>query len=122
MNLYSFGSLLGGRHRYSCVASVNSIKIELKGVQYETDGCYETKNKACVIETKKNFKYDNFNKRQLYLPYRVLYDKIGTRKDIICLFVYEVDGIINICKYTWSEPQNIDSLICTGKYRFKFNQ
>ena len=61
---------------------LNAWNVE--GVQYETDSCYETDNKILLIEGKSG-NPDTFNIRQLYFPYRSIYDSIGDKKEIICL-------------------------------------
>ena len=113
------GSLLNGRHRITTSLSFKSgEKIEIKGVQYEIDACYESKNKILIIEGKKDCK--SFNIRQLYFPFREIYNKIGSKKEIICLFVFSKNNIIYIWKYIFEDPLVMDSIKLTGYFKFKF--
>ena len=95
--------------------------MQIAGAQFETDGCYETENKILIIEAKCGSKpCKSFNIRQLYYPYRVVYDT-QTKKDIVALFVECVrarDGTecIHIFKYIWENPKQLDSIKQVGYY------
>jgi hypothetical protein len=45
-----YGSLLNGRHRYTYKTKIGNKDFDICSVQFETDGCYETKNKILIIE------------------------------------------------------------------------
>ena len=81
-----YGSLLNGRHRCSFETIIGEKKISIEGVQYETDACYESQNKILLIECK-SIPSTSFNIRQLYFPYRSIYDSVGDKKEIISLFI-----------------------------------
>lgn len=116
-----YGPLLGGRHRCSFDTILNNEnKISIQGAQYETDGCYESENKILLIEAK-SVECDDFNVRQLYFPYRTIYDKIKDKKEIIPLFIYkDKKNIIHIFKYIWNNPYKLTDVKCIDYYKFKF--
>ena len=114
-----YGPLLGGRHYCSFKTNIGSHFIEIQGSQYETDGCYETENYVCIVEAK-SCKLHDFNIRQLYFPFREVYDKIQNKKKIICLFICkDKDNIIHIFKYKWNDYMNMMDIINIGYYKFK---
>jgi len=109
-----YGPLLGGRHRCHFTTIFGGKELIIDGSQYETDGCFETENKICIIEVKSKY-VKSFNIRQLYYPYRVIYDKIGNTKDIMCLFIYmDKKKIVHIFKYKWKNPKIMMDIECTG--------
>ena len=107
-----YGPLLGGRHYCSFNTFIGTQEIEINGSQYETDGCYETDNFACIVEAKSK-KHQNFNIRQLYYPFREVHKKIGDKKQIICLFIHkeykkkEKKDIIHIHKFKWNNYEKM---------------
>jgi hypothetical protein len=116
----NFGPLLNGRHRCSFKAILGNTKIEAKGVQFETDACYESDNKILIIECKGKPE-KNFNIRQLYCPYRYIYDSVKDKKEIIPLFITkDKDNFIHIWKYKFEDPQKMMSIkkIDYNKYKF----
>lgn len=116
-----YGPLLGGRHRCSFKTQLGSETININGSQYETDACYETEHYICIIEAK-NIECDSFNIRQLYYPFRTVYEKIKNKKKIIALFIYKnKKGTIHIYKYKWDDPKKMLSITCIGYFRYIFN-
>ena len=114
-----FGSLLNGRHRCNFNMKLGDKNIDVKGSQYETDGCYESENKIVVIECKTN-KINNFNIRQLYYPYRTIYDYVKEKKEIITLFITTYENIIYIWKFIFTNPLDLTSIKCVSFNRYKF--
>ena len=115
-----FGSLLNGRHRCSFNTILNGLKINIEGTQFETDGCYESENKILLIELKNGKDIKSFNIRQLYFPYRYLYDKIKNKK-IISLFISkDKNNIIHIFKMDWKHPKIMDSIYQVNYLKYKF--
>jgi len=113
-----YGPLLGGRHRCSFSAKLGNETLNIKGSQYETDGCYETENYICIVEAK-SIECTNFNIRQLYFPFREIYKKIGDKKKIIALFIYkDKKNIINIYKFKWNNPEIMLDIQCINYYKF----
>ncbi len=105
--------LLSGRHRCTFKTKINDKEISVEGSQYETDAVYESKNKILVIECKNDKKPESFNIRQLYYPYRTIYDVVLDKKEIIPIFIYaepKDKKIIHIWKYTFSDPLVMSSI------------
>ena len=116
-----FGSLLNGRHRCSFVTILNGKKIKIDGCQFETDGCFESKNYILIIELKNGKNIKSFNIRQLYFPYRYIYDKIKNKK-IISLFISkDKNNIIHIFKVDWKHPKIMTSIYQINHFKYKFN-
>lgn len=115
-----FGSLLNGRHRCSFETIIGEKKISIEGVQYETDACYESQNKILLIECK-SIPSTSFNIRQLYFPYRSIYDSVGDKKEIISLFITkDKKNIVHIWKYIFEKPHVMTSINCVGYNKYKF--
>jgi hypothetical protein len=120
-----FGSLLNGRHRCSFKTVIGQKEIEISGSQYETDACYESENKILLIEAKGHVD-KSFNIRQLYYPYRSIYNAIKEynkerkekdiiNKEIISLFIsIDKKKIINIWKFVFENPLVMTSIKCIG--------
>jgi hypothetical protein len=116
-----YGPLLNGRHRCHLSIKLDDKPIDIKGVQYEVDSCYETENKILIIEGKSyTNNIDSFNIRQLFFPFRELKNKVGNQKEIMCMFLHELDSIVNIWTFNFTDPDNMLSIIQTGYFRYKF--
>lgn len=116
-----FGSLLSGRHRCSFETQLQNEKISIKGVQYETDGCYESENKILLIEGKSKL-CESFNIRQLYFPYRTIYDKTQNKKEIIPIFIATdmKTNIVHIWKFMFENPLVMSSIKCVAYNKYNF--
>ena len=117
-----FKGLLSGRHRCNFETILNGEKIKIQGSQYETDECCETLNRILIIEAKKTKFIESFKIRQLYFPFRTIYDKFKEKKEIINLFINQDNkDIIHIWKFKWKNPLIFDDLECIGYYKYKFS-
>ena len=97
-----YGPLLNGRHRCTFDMKLGELNINIQGVQFEVDSCFESKNKILIIEGKSSTKQiDSFNIRQLYFPFRVLKSVVGDKKEIICAFIHELKSNIHVWTYTF---------------------
>jgi hypothetical protein len=106
-----YGSLLSGRHRCTFTTKIGNKLINVEGSQYETDGCYESKNKVLLIECKGKNNMESFNIRQLYYPYKAIYDMIKNKKEIIPIFINKNnDNTIHIWKFQFEDPNILTSL------------
>ena len=106
-----FGPLLNGRHRCSFGTTIGNKTIEICGSQYETDACYESQNKILLIECKTINLIESFNIRQLYYPYRTIYDKLKGKKEIITLFINKDNkDKIHIWKFIFDNPLEMTSI------------
>ncbi len=113
-----YGPLLGGRHRCNFNTILGSQTLQIKGSQYETDGCYETKNYICIVEAK-SCECEDFNIRQLYYPFREVYKKVGDKKKIRCLFIYkDKRKTIHIHKFKWNNYEKMLDIENIGYYRY----
>lgn len=113
---------LQGRHRISMSFNHGGKDIQITSVQYETDSCFETKHKVAIIEGKSSMKQiDSFNIRQLYFPYREIMRVAKDTKHVICLFIHDLKGSINIWKYKFTDINRMDSITLDGHYIYKFN-
>jgi len=116
------GSLLNGRHRCNFEMKLGDTPYSIKGVQYEADSCFESSNKILIIEGKNtNARLNSFNIRQLYFPYREIFEKTKAKKEIICLFIHNCVNVVHIWKYHFAIPTQMDSIVLSGHYMFKFN-
>jgi hypothetical protein len=124
-----YGPLLSGRHRCSfrmLVGDTNSKKkkrLEINGCQFETDSCYESDHRILVIEAKSGTN-QSFNLRQLYFPYRNIYDHNQTSKstkEILPIYV-QIDPhqTIHIWKYTFDNPIEMTSIRCVSYRTYRF--
>jgi len=115
------GPLLNGRHRCNMEMKIGAKSLTISGVQYETDGCYESRNKVLLIEGKSSpTMIDSFNIRQLYFPYREVL-KVALKKEIVSLFIHDYKGTIHIWKYSFADCNQFDSIKLEGHYMYKFN-
>ena len=113
-----YGPLLGGRHRCSFETNIDEQTLYIKSCQYETDAVYETENNICIVEAK-NIEVNNFNIRQLYFPFRPIYDINNNKKNIIALFIYkDKSNIIHIFKYKWNNYKKILDIKNIGYYTY----
>ncbi len=116
-----FGPLLNGRHRCSFKTKIGNKEVDICGSQYETDSCYESKNKILLIEGKGQHNLSSFNIRQLYYPYRTIYDELDGSKEIICLFINkDKDNSIHIWKFEFTNPLEMTSIKNIGYDKYKF--
>lgn len=114
------GPLMNGRHRVSFDAIIGNKKLNIKGVQCEIDGVFESENIITLVEVKSKILND-FNIKQLYYPFKNIYDKINNKKKIYCLFIQRDNKKnIFIYKYYWEIPNQIDSIKCIQKFHIKY--
>lgn len=117
-----YGPLLNGRHRCSFKTKIGNKEVEICGSQYETDACYESENKILLIECKGVNNLSSFNVRQLYYPYRTIYDKLQGMKEIITLFVNkDKNNIIHIWKFEFENPLVMTSIKNIGYHKYTFD-
>lgn len=111
---------MNGRHRVSFDAIIGNKKLNIKGVQCEIDGVFESENIITLVEVKSKILND-FNIKQLYYPFKNIYDKINNKKKIYCLFIQRDNKKnIFIYKYYWEIPNQIDSIKCIQKFHIKY--
>lgn len=117
-----FGSLLNGRHRCSFKTKIGNKDIDISGSQYETDACYESENKILLIECKSVNNINSFNIRQLYYPFRTIFDNVGDKKEIITLFINkDKNNHIHIWKFIFDNPLELTSIKNTDYHKYEFD-
>lgn len=115
----TYNNMLSGRHRCSFDTIIGTEIVKVRGVQYEIDGCYESENYVCIVEAK-NKEFKDFNIRQLYYPFRAVYEKVRDKKKIICLFICKNNkDVINIYIYEWNNYKILLDYTITGYYQIK---
>lgn len=115
-----FGSLLNGRHRCSFDTRLQDEPLTVCGSQYETDGCYESQHKILLIEGKSGNNL-SFNIRQIYYPFRTIYDHTKGKKEIMPIFINtDKAGIIHIWKFTFEDPLVMTSIKCVTYNKYTF--
>lgn len=112
-----YGPLLGGRHRCTFDTTIGDIPLSIKGSQYETDGCYETKNTVCIVEAKST-PCNDFNIRQLYFPFREVHKQVKNKKKIVALFICKDKRNIHIYKYKWRNYLNMKDIELIGYFKY----
>ena len=115
---------LSGRH-YTCSFQIKleDKKIDICSVQYEIDTTLESKNKIILIECKNTSKkIKAFNIRQLYFPYRQIYENIKNKekKEIIPLYIHNIGDKIYIWKFKFEDYKKINSIKCISYNIYKF--
>tara|TARA_B110000037_G_scaffold129842_1_gene147488 strand:+ start:90 stop:857 length:768 start_codon:yes stop_codon:yes gene_type:complete len=109
-----YDKLLTSRHRLTMKMILNKKKLNIESVQIEIDGCYVSDNNIILIEMKNNKKnIDFFNIRQLYYPYRYVYDFLQNnhiKKNIICLFIHYINNKYHIRWYKFKKYNIFDSI------------
>lgn len=119
-----YSNIFGGRHRCSFQTFFDDECFDIEGCQFETDSCYETENKIIIIEgkiTSVKKELNSFNIRQLYFPFRKIYDSIKDKKEIICLFInIDKDNIIHIWNYKFCDYLKMNSIKLINYKKFKF--
>jgi hypothetical protein len=117
------GPFMNGRHYCpSFNIELGKTNTCITGCQYEIDACYESKHKILIVEAKSQ-QVSSFNIRQLYYPWRTLYESMKTKKvhkEIICAFIHKRSDIIHLWKYIFTNPENINSISCIGHYMYQF--
>lgn len=117
------GSLLNSRHYCTFDMTLNGEAVHVKGVQYEVDACYESATKCLLIEAKSTkTPLSSFNIRQLYFPFRAIHKHIGTQKEIIPIFIHQLNDNIHIWKYEFGNDEGVSEMLAirqTGYYKFK---
>jgi hypothetical protein len=114
-----YGPLMRGRHRVSFQMILNKENIDVKNVQIETDGCYVSKNKILLLECKKGTLKNSFNIRQLYYPYRYIYNVYGNKKEIIPIFICGHKNKINVWKFKFNNYLDMNSIELVQFYQYE---
>ena len=93
---------------------INNVKnnekyiVHVKNPQIEIDAAYEGIKNFAIIEAKRDISKD-FLIRQIYYPYRMMYEKF-TKNIKLIFFVYS-NGIYHLYEYKFENPEHYNSLI-----------
>ena len=98
-------------------SDVNKSKIDVKGIQYETDSVYEGKDNIIIMEAK-NSKTSETAIRQLYYPYRAIKKETNTKKKITCLFFEKRDNIYNFWFFDFKDENKFNSIELTKSVNY----
>lgn len=110
------------KQRCSLNTFLGDKEISILGVQIETDAYFESKNKIIIIEGKKINNLKDFGIKQLYFPFRTIYEKVKDKKEIISLFINkDKNNIIHIWKYIFIDPIVFTSIKNISYNKYKFN-
>lgn len=95
--------------------SKSIISLDVENSQIEIDGGFEGINYLSLIEAK-NFISEDFLIRQLYYPYRLWSSKIS--KKINSIFLVYSNGVFNLYKYEFQEPELYNSLLLVKQRKY----
>ena len=85
---------VGEDEKFESYIGENKNEVEFSGLQYEADSVYESKDNIVIVEAKeltKNWNKNGYAVKQLYFPYRILYEKmkrLNLKKRITCLYMF----------------------------------
>lgn len=96
--------------------SKKKTRVELLNPQFEIDAGFESEQCIFFVEAKNTF-CDDFNIRQLYIPWRYLTGLVSD-KPIYPLFLMSHNGVITLYHYKFEDPSNFNSLSLIKKQRY----
>lgn len=120
-NLEHLGFLNGRRKLGPVKIKFPEQDITIDGAQFETDFSCLTQTGVIIAECKRS-KRLSFNLRQLYYPFRYLYERIqetGETREIFVFFICQQGNDCFLFQYTFPEPENMFNLVLV---RFKSYQ
>ena len=96
-------------------------EFSARGIQYEVDQGYETRDEIVLFEAK-NTTPNDFLIRQIYFPFRVYWNRFGKR---VRLFFFNYNGTLGLNsfhEYRFADPQQYRSIqICRSQhFRVRF--
>ena len=98
------------KNNSNILLNINDEKINFITSKYENIIGFESNNKILLVYNKK-YNFESFDVKQLYYPYKMLYDKINNKKEIIPLFFNTDNSFINIYKFKFTDSNNLNSII-----------
>ena len=76
--------------------------------------------KSCDDEDLEIIAEKILNIRQLYFPYREIYESVGEKKEIICLCIHKMNDVIYIWKFKFEDYKCMTSIKCIGYDIYEF--
>lgn len=97
----------------------DKLDIRVRNAQIEVDAGFETPSSLVLIEAKNDPPYDDFIVRQLYYPFRLWHDRIGTIKQVRNIFMTYANDTFSLYEYVFKSPGEYNSLelIQAAKYK-----
>ena len=92
-----------------------------RGIQYEIDQGYETRDEIILFEAKNTTPQD-FLIRQIYFPFRVYLDRFGKRVRLFFFNYNATSGVNSFYEYQFVDPQQYRSIqVCDSRhFRVRF--
>jgi hypothetical protein len=84
--------------------------------QFEIDAGFESEQNVFLVEAKNRY-CEDFNIRQLYIPWRYIKEQIP-HKPIYPIFLMSHNGVITLYKYEFSIPDQFNSLLFKKMKRY----
>ena len=96
-------------------------EFSARGIQYEVDQGYETRDEIILFEAKNTTPQD-FLIRQIYFPFRVYWNRFGKRVRLFFFNYNGTSGINSFHEYRFADPQQYRSIeICNSQhFRVRF--
>lgn len=94
-------------------------EIYIDGTQVEIDAGLEGDENFYVFEIKNHIAVD-FNKRQLYFPYRLWKERVS--KPIRLIYLTYSNDIFEFCEYVWSDLSDMSSCSIGNRKRYSFEK
>ena len=96
-------------------------EFSARGIQYEVDQGYETRDEIILFEAKNTTPQD-FLIRQIYFPFRVYWNRFGKRVRLFFFNYNGTSGVNSFHEYRFADPQQYRSIeICQSQhFRVRF--
>lgn len=96
-------------------------EFSARGIQYEVDQGYETRDEIILFEAKNTTPQD-FLIRQIYFPYRVYLDRFCKRVRLFFFNYNATSGVNSFHEYRFADPQQYRSIeVCSSQhFRVRF--
>ncbi len=91
-------------------------EFSARGIQYEVDQGYETRDEIILFEAKNTTPQD-FLIRQIYFPYRVYLERFGKRVRLFFFNYNGTSGVNSFHEYRFADPQQYRSIeVCSSQH------
>ena len=96
-------------------------EFSARGIQYEVDQGYETRDEIILFEAKNTTPQD-FLIRQIYFPFRVYWNRFGKRVRLFFFNYNGTSGVNSFHEYRFADPQQYRSIeVCASRhFRVRF--
>ncbi|MCY3936450.1 MAG: hypothetical protein OXG09_10760 [Chloroflexi bacterium] len=111
-------TIRGRKHLTRIKFKAGGHNITAESAITEVDAGYEGRNQIVLLEAKAD-KFQNFNVRQLYYPYRLWHDV--TNKNVHLFFFSTSEGVYSFWKIKFEDPCNFHSIKIEKKAKFRIS-